>query len=137
MSVNVEQLKQRLAELRAQRDALAAVKTKEDLREEVESWLEAMRARYSGSTRFVLGGHGSPQQVEAVLAEDKFSDAGLAARLIARLESDGFGELSNRQRDAQGKKLGEAIVSATAELRDAALAEAHREVEERFAPEAV
>ena len=80
MSADLEQLDGKLAELRAQRDALAAVKTKEDRREEVESWLEAMRARYAGSARFVLGGHGSPEQVEAVLAEDKFVDAGLAGR---------------------------------------------------------
>jgi hypothetical protein len=136
MSADLEQLDGKLAELRAQRDALAAVKTKEDRREEVESWLEAMRARYAGSARFVLGGHGSPEQVEAVLAEDKFVDAGLAGRLVARLEADGFGDLSNRQRDTQRKKLDAAIVTAEAAAREAAKAAAIAAVERQYAREA-
>jgi hypothetical protein len=131
----VEELEARLVGLRAERDGLSSIKTKEDLRGEVARWLEAMRTRYSGSARFVLGGHGSPEQAEAVLGEDRFDDAGLADRLVARLEAEGFGELSNRQRDAQRKKLDEQVAKVTGELREARRTAALAEVERQFAGE--
>jgi hypothetical protein len=133
MSGDVKQFEARLAELRVERDGLSSIKTKEDLREEVAGWLEVMRARYSGSARFVLGGHGSPEQVEAVLAEDRFVDAGLAGRIVARLEAQGFGELSDRQRKQRLGKLDEQIEAAVDELREAKRQAALEAVEREFA----
>ena len=68
----------------------------------------------------------------AVLQEDRLDDEGLAARIVARLERQGFGEVSDRQRDSRLRKLDSAIAAAELEAREQARAEALAEVERQF-----
>jgi hypothetical protein len=91
-----------------------------------------MRARYATPVRYVLRG-GSPDEVEAVLAMDRLADAGLADRLVARLEAEGFGELTNKQRDTKLRKLSAEIDAAEKEHLSARKAAAMAELEAEFA----
>jgi hypothetical protein len=136
MTASIEQLEARLAELKGQRTALEATMTKEDLARNVEQWLETARAQAAGSSRLVLGGQASGVHLAQVLAEDALDDEGLAGRIVARLERQGFGELSDRQRTQRRAKLVSAIVEAEQELREAAKAEAIAAVERQYAGEA-
>jgi hypothetical protein len=136
MTASIEQLEARLAELKGQRTALEATMTKEDLARNVEQWLETARAQAAGSSRLVLGGQASGVHLAQVLAEDALDDEGLAGRIVARLERQGFGELSDRQRNQRRAKLVSAIAEAEQELREAAKAEAIAAVERQYAGEA-
>jgi hypothetical protein len=132
----IEQLEAGLAELRSERASLESVMTKEDLAGNVDTWLATARAHAAGSSRLVLGGQASGEHLEAVLAEDLLADDGLAGRIVSRLERQGFGGLSDRQRGSKLKALDEKIAAATADLREARLQEAHERVEREFAGEA-
>jgi hypothetical protein len=129
---DAEQLETKIAELSGEAAALAAVMTKEDLRGKVDQWLEIARAHAAGSSRFVLGGQASGDNLAQVLFEDLLADEGLSGRIVARLEAQGFGELTDRQRDGKLKKLENAIAHTNAELREARKAEALAAVEAEF-----
>jgi hypothetical protein len=60
-------------------------------------------------------------------------DEKLAGRLVARLEQQGFGKLSDRQKDAKRKKFDDAIGAAEGELREVRKAEALEAIEREFA----
>jgi hypothetical protein len=70
------------------------------------------------------------------LHEDRLDDGGLAARLVALLERQGFGELSDRQKAAKLGKLDSAIEASTSDLREASKRAALEEIERQFAGEA-
>jgi hypothetical protein len=136
MSVEVRQLEDRLAELRSEQAALVATMTKEDLARHVDSWLSTARAHAAGSSRLVLGGQASGDHLAAVVFEDRLADEGLAGRLVARLEFQGFGKLGDRAKKQQLAKLDEQIAKATAELREVRKQEAIAAVEAQYAGEA-
>lgn len=136
MSADLEQLEARLVELKGERTGVEVTMTREDLARSVEQWLAAARAHAAGSSRLALGGQASGEHLEAVLAEDLLADDGLAGRLVARLERQGFGEFSDRQRKQRLGKLDDEIAKATGELREARKAAALAEVEREFAGEA-
>ena len=79
------------------------------------------------------GGQASGEHLAQVLHEDRLDDEGLAARIVVRLERQGFGELSDRQKGSKLKALDEQIAKATAELREARKAEALEQVEREVA----
>jgi hypothetical protein len=110
--------------------------TKEDLARNVDEWLAVARGRAAGSSRLVLGDHASGERLAQVLYEDLLDSEGLAGRTVARLERQGFGELSDRQKKQRLAKLDEAIAKATADLREAAKAAAIAAVERQYAGEA-
>jgi hypothetical protein len=56
-------------------------------------------------------------------------------RLVARLEFDGFGQITNRQRSQRLDKLDAAIKRAEMELREARKAAAIEQLEAQFAAE--
>jgi hypothetical protein len=109
--------------------------TKEDLGRRVEEWLAIARGRAVGASRLILGGRADGEHLAAVLHEDRLDDAGLAARIVARLEFQGFGSLSDRQKSSKLKALDEKIAAAITELREARKLEALAAVEAEFAGE--
>jgi hypothetical protein len=133
MTENIEQLEATLADRRGERAGVESVMTKEDLARAADSWLVAARAHAAGSSRLVLGGQASAEHLAAVLHEDRLDDVGLAGRIVARLERQGFGELSDRQRGSKLKALDSAIVAAEQELLAARKQEALEQVERQFA----
>jgi hypothetical protein len=131
---DIAQLEARLGELRGERDAAAAVMTREALVQAVDGWVAAARARADGAARLVVNGSAaSGENLDRVLHEDLLGDDGLAGRVVGRLASMGFGALSNRQRDSQLRKLDEQIATATSELREAKRRAALEAVEAEFA----
>jgi hypothetical protein len=136
MTEQIERLESTLAELRGERATLEATLTRDDLVRSVEEWFKVARAHAAGSSRLVLNGQASGEHLTAVLAEDRLDDDGLAARTVARLEAQGFGELSDRQKGSKLKALDEKIAAAVADLREVRKREAFEEVERQFAGEA-
>jgi hypothetical protein len=65
----------------------------------------------------------------------QLADEGLVDRLVARLEFDGFGQITNRQRSQRLDKLDAAIKRAEMELREARKAAAIEQLEAQFAAE--
>jgi hypothetical protein len=65
--------------------------------------------------------------------EDRLADEGLAGRLVARLEFQGFGKLTDRAKKQRLAKLDEQIAKAAGELREARKREALERVEAEFA----
>jgi len=130
---DIEQLEERLAELRGERASVESVMSREDLARNVDEWLATARAHAAGSSRLVLGGTASGEHLAQVLHEDRLDDEGLAGRTVARLERQGFGQLSDRQKGSKLKALDEKIAKATAELREARKRQALAEIEEQFA----
>jgi hypothetical protein len=124
---------EKLDELQGERASIDAVMTKEDLSGQVDEWLATARAQAAGSSRLVLGGQASGDHLAQVLHEDRLDDAGLAGRIVARLEAQGFGALSNREKSSKLKALDSAIAKASQEVREAAKAEALARVEEQYA----
>jgi hypothetical protein len=133
---DVEALQARVVELRDERAALMATKSKEDLRREVEDWIEIARAQAAGASRLVLGGQASGEHLARVLFEDRLADEDLAERLIARLELEGFGKISDRQRNQRLGKIDTAVRQAERDLREARKAEAIAALEEQYAGDA-
>jgi hypothetical protein len=133
MSPLIEQLEAALFDLKGERNALEATRTKEDLVTGVDEWLEAARARAAGSSRFVLSGRPVGEDLEALLAEDLLADDALAGRVVKRLEARRFGAVSARAKRQQLAKLDEAIVKATGELREARKQDAIAAVEAQYA----
>ena len=84
----------------------------------------------------MLGGQASGEHLEAVLAEDLLADETLSSRIVARLERQGFGEVSDRAKKQRLGKLDQQIEQATAELVAARKAAALAAVEAEFAGEA-
>jgi hypothetical protein len=134
MSADVEQLEARLAELKGQRDGLLAARTKESTAEAARTFLESARARSEGVGGLVVGGHAVGQPLDDVLRSFLLRDPKLEAWLVERAAE--FAELTEKQRDGRLRKLTAEINEAETELRETLKAEAIREVEERFAPEA-
>jgi hypothetical protein len=66
-------------------------------------------------------------------AGEAYADEGLAERLVARLERDGFGQITDRQKSQRLEKIDSAIKVAETELREARKAEAIAALEEQFA----
>jgi hypothetical protein len=132
MTAHIERLEASLAELRSEQAALAATMTKEDLARHVDTWLATARAHAAGSSRLVLGGQASGDHLAQVVFEDRLADEGLAGRLVARLEFQGFGELSDRQKKQRLIKFDEQIAKVEQEQLRHAKAAAIAEVEERF-----
>jgi hypothetical protein len=135
MSEHIERLEAGLVELRGEQAALAATMTKEDLARHVDTWLATARAHAAGSSRLVLGGQASGDHLAQVVFEDRLADEGLAGRLVARLEFQGFGGLSDRQRDSRLRKLESAIADSEQKLLAARKQEALEQVEKQFAGE--
>jgi hypothetical protein len=107
--------------------------TREDLARHVGEWLAAARAHAAASSRLVLGGQASGEHLAAVLHEDRLDDDGLAARIVARLERQDFGSISDRAKSAKLDKLDSAIEASTRELRELRKREALERVEAEFA----
>ena len=124
---------EKLEQLRAERAAVEVVMTKEDLARNVDEWLATARAQAAGSSRLVVGGQASGEHLAAVLHEDRLDDEGLAARLVARLAEQGFGELSDRQKKQKLAKLDDEIAKVSGELREEAKAAALAAIEEQYA----
>ena len=101
MNADRERLEAALTELRNERGGVESTMTREDLARNVEQWLATARAHAAGSSRLALGGQASGEHWEAVLAEDLLADDGLAGRIVARLERQGFGEFSDRQKGSK------------------------------------
>jgi hypothetical protein len=136
MTENIEQLEATLADRRGERAGVESMMTKEDLARAVDSWLAAARAQADGSSRLVLGGQASGEPLAAVLHEDRLDDEALAGRIVSRLERQGFGELSDRQKSSKLKTLDAEIAGAEQELLAARKQEALEQVERQFAGEA-
>jgi hypothetical protein len=128
----------KLAELRNERASLAATMTREDVADNVDSWLEAARAQHAGAARFVLGGQATGEHLFAVLAEQLLADKGLHGRLVDSLVAAGFGTISAREKGAKLKALDAAIAKAAGEVakaeRKRRQAELDRELEAEFGP---
>jgi hypothetical protein len=131
-----DRLTGRLAELRGERGALEAMLTREDLARNVDTWLATARAHAAGSSRLVLGGQATGDHLAQVVFEDRLADEGFAGRLVARLEFQGFGGLSDRQRKQRIAKLDSAIAEAEQALLAARKAAALERIEAEFAGEA-
>jgi hypothetical protein len=86
-----------------------------------------------GASRLVLGGQANGEHLARVLFEDRLDDEDLAERLVARVERDGFGRITDRQRSQRLDKIDTAIKGAETELREARKAEAIAQLEEHFA----
>jgi hypothetical protein len=136
MSADLEQLEAKLAELKGERSAVDVTLTKEGLVAKVGEYLQVARSHAAGSSRLALGGRAAGLDLEAVLAEDLLADDGLAGRVVKRLEAQGFGALSDRQKGSKLKALDEKIAKAAGELREAHKREALERVEAEFAGEA-
>jgi hypothetical protein len=131
-----EKLEAALFDLRSERASVDAVMTKEDLARNVDTWLATARAHAAGSSRLVLGGTASGDHLAQVVFEDRLADEGLAGRLVARLEFQGFGALSDRAKGSKLNALDERIAKATVELREAREEEAVAAVRAQFADSA-
>jgi hypothetical protein len=92
---DLETLQARVIELRDERATLVAAKTKEDLHREVADWVSIAKAQAAGAARLVLNGQAAGDHLLRVLAEDRLADDDLAERLVARLERDGFGQITD------------------------------------------
>jgi len=136
VSVDTDKVEAVLFDLRGERAGVEATMTREDLVRSVDEWLKVARAHAAGSSRLVLGGQASGEHLVQVLAEDRLGDEGLAARTVSRLESQGFGALSDRAKASKLKALDEKIAKATGELREVRKREALERVEAEFAGEA-
>jgi hypothetical protein len=132
---DVETLQARVVELRDERATLEAQKSKEDLRREVADWVEIAKAQAAGASRLVLGGQASGDHLARVLFEERLADEDLADRLVARLERDGFGRITDRQKSQRLEKIDAAVKGAETELREARKAAAIAQLEEQFAAE--
>lgn len=123
----VDEHQGRLNALQAERDEVAATRTKDDMRALAEAWLTAARARVSGSTGFVANGHSGPDEVQAVVTEFVLGDSGLRDFIVGRLE-DRAG-LTEKAKASKLKSLDEQIASVTADLRKAMIAAARASAE--------
>jgi hypothetical protein len=134
----VDELAAKVAELRGHLAAVEATMTKEDLVRNVDRWLETARAHAAGSSRLVLGGQATGENLASVLFEDRLDDDGLAGRTVARLERQGFGDLSDRAKKQRLAKVDAEIAEVAAELLAARKREALVQIEREFAgsPEA-
>jgi hypothetical protein len=132
---DLETLQARVIELRDERATLVAAKTKEDLHREVADWVSIAKAQAAGAARLVLNGQAAGDHLLRVLAEDRLADDDLAERLVARLERDGFGQITDRQKAGRLDKIDAAIKRAETELREVRKAEAIAQLEEQFAAE--
>jgi hypothetical protein len=131
-----DRLTGRLGELRGERSAVEVTLTKEGLAGAVEEWLSVARAHAAGSSRLVLGGQATGEHLAQVLFEDRLADEGLAGRLVARLEFQGFGKLTDRAKKQQFAKLDDAIAAVEQDLLAVRKREALERVEAEFAGEA-
>jgi hypothetical protein len=68
-----------------------------------------------------------------VLAEQALADEGLSSRLVNSLQAQGFGLLTDKQRDSRLRKLDETIAAAEGELLARRKAAALAAVEAEFA----
>ena len=129
---DIDKLEQRLAELRAERDAVAVKPTKEDAAERAHRWLDGVQARAAESAALVANGHSTGDAFWSVLAGFVSSDPRLPGYLLVGQEAmvDGF---TNRQKTRQLAKLDQQVEAATAELREARKAAALAAVEAEFA----
>jgi hypothetical protein len=124
-----------LEQLRAERNTLAATRTREDVRKLAEDWLAAACARTNGTAAgFVLNGHASPGEVQAVLSEYLLDSPALLDFITASVEATT--ELSDRQKKQRLAKLDAEIAKLTEVVREAAKAEAIAAVERQYAGEA-
>lgn len=132
---DIDALSNQLGELRGEAATLKAQLSKDGLRREVENWLTIARAQAQGASRIVLGGTTVGDHLARVLSEDRLADEDLADRLVARLEREGFGQITDRQKSQRLDKLDAAIKVAETELREARKADAIAQLEEQFAAE--
>jgi hypothetical protein len=86
MIAAAEPLTTKLAELQAERDTLAATRTKEDVRALAESWLAAACTRMNGTAGLVLNGHANPEQAMAVVAEFVLDSPALLDSIVSKVE---------------------------------------------------
>jgi hypothetical protein len=123
-----------LNDLKAERAAVAATRTREDVRDLAAAWLANARARASTAAGLVLNGHANPAEVQAVLAEFLLDSSAFAAWLGNRAEATA--KIANRERRAHLKRLDAAILKADVAAREAAKTEALAAVEAQFAGDA-
>ena len=121
---------ERLEQLRGERAEISARRTKENVRELAETWLAAALGQVNGSTNYVLNGHISPAEVQAVLSEYLLASGALVEYVVAKVEP--VAEMTNRQKAQRLGKLDSAIAAAEREAREAARAEALAAVERQF-----
>jgi hypothetical protein len=136
MSADVDTLQNRLIELRDERATLMATRTKQDLHREVVDWISIAKAQAAGAARLVLGGQASGEHLARVLFEDRLDDEDLADRIVARLERDGFGKITDRQRSQTLARLDKEVKQTEVALREARKAAAIAELEAQFSGEA-
>ena len=127
----VDELEQRLFELKGERDALLASRTKEETAAAARAFLESARARSQGVGAHVVSGRAVGAPLDDVLQAFLLSDPRLESWLVGQAEP--FGELTSKQRDARLRKLGDEIEAATAALREERKAAAIAAVEAEFA----
>ena len=116
---------EKLAALQAERNTVASIRTKEDVRSLAESWLAAALGQVNGSAGYILNGHIGPAEVQAVISEYLLESGALVDHIIKKTE--GRAELTDRQKSGRLKRLDAEIATAEAvvrkEARDAAIAE--------------
>jgi len=125
---------EKLAELKGERDALLNARTKEATAEAAMGFLEGARRHAEGVGGLIVGGHAVGQALDDVLRAFLLSDPKLEAFLVEQAQQ--FAELTAKAKAARLKKLDSEIEVATAEVREAAKAEAIAAVERQYAGEA-
>jgi hypothetical protein len=128
---DLEQLTSKLAELQAERVALANTRTKEDVRALAESWLAAACSRMNGTAGLVLNGHARPEQIQAVLAEFLLDSPALLDFIVDKVEP--LAELTDKSKSAKLKKLDAEIAKAEQEYREVRKQAALEQIEAEFA----
>jgi hypothetical protein len=133
MSVDTDKLEERLFGLRGERAAVAATRTREDVRALAEDWLAAACRRTNGTAGLVLNGHASPPEVLSVIAEFVLDSPDLIGFISKRVEAT---ELSARAKKQQLAKLDAEIAAVEKDLLAVRKREALERVEAEFAGEA-
>lgn len=136
MSVKLQQLESKLAELKSERDGLASVKTCEDAARAAQDFVEI--ARRTDVRGFILSAAAVGQPLQAVVnayvvSGDTRPFLEWAAEQAQAVEGI---ELTDKAKASRLRKLDDQIAKAEAEVREAAKAAAIAAVEERFANEA-
>jgi hypothetical protein len=134
MSVDVETLEAKLAELQGQRDELESVKTREDAAKAARDFCAI--ARRNDVLGFVLAAAAVGEPLQAVINAFVLSHPRFESWAAEQAQAVEGITLSDKQRDSRLRKLGAEIKQAEDALREARKLEALEQIEREFAPEA-
>jgi hypothetical protein len=125
---------EKLAELRRERDELASTRTREDIKAICERSLANAYARVNGTmaSRYFLNETALPEHLLAVIGEFEVESKEPALLDFIVAKNTPQEALTDRQKKQRLVKLDEQIAKVTAEVREAAKAEALAAIEERF-----